>query len=94
MTVPALSGNRCLCPACGLSFSSVREFDRHRTGPYAKPGITHGNRRCLTVAELEARGWHSNNRGFWMQPRLERAPAGVRAPRMTPAAIGVQGAVP
>lgn len=29
---PRLSGNRCLCRACGLMFSNVRNFDRHRRG--------------------------------------------------------------
>jgi len=91
MTASGLSGNRCQCPVCLLPFSSVREFDRHRVGPYAKPGTMHGNRRCLTVAELEARGWHTNPRGFWMQPRRESAPAGVRATRATLVAIGAQG---
>ncbi|HEV8712666.1 MAG TPA: hypothetical protein VGX03_07560 [Candidatus Binatia bacterium] len=94
MTASALSGNRCECPACGLLFSSVREFDRHRVGTYAKPGAMHGNRRCLAVAELEARGWRTNPRGFWMQPRRERAPAGVGTPRVTLAATGVLGAAP
>lgn len=92
MTAPKLSGNRCQCPACGLPFSSVREFDRHRVGSYAPPGQVKGSRRCLTVAELEARGWRTNTRGFYMQPRLERAPAEVEGPRVAQPATGVQGA--
>lgn len=88
---PRLTGNRCQCPTCGLPFSSVREFDRHRVGTYATPGQVRGNRRCLTVAELQARGWRPNARGFYMQPRLERAPAGISGPCMTLPATGVQG---
>lgn len=91
MTGPRLTGNRCQCPTCGLPFSSVREFDRHRVGSYAKPGQVKGYRRCLTVAELAARSWQTNARGFYMQPRLERAPAEVQGPCVTPPAIGVQG---
>lgn len=90
MIAPRLTGNRCQCAGCGLLFSSVREFDRHRTGAYAKPGQVSGNRRCLAVAELEARGWRTNARGFYAQPRLKHAPAGVEGPCVTLPATGVQ----
>lgn len=91
MTAPKLTGGRCQCPSCGLLFSSVREFDRHRVGDYAKPGQSQGNRRCLTVEELEARGWQTNARGFWSQPRPERAPADVQGPSVTPPATYAPG---
>lgn len=94
MTGPKLTGGRCQCPTCGRPFSSVREFDRHRIGSYAKPGKMKGNRRCLTVAELEARGWRTNPRGFYMQPRPERAPAGLGASRAAPPAMVIQGPPP
>lgn len=80
MTGPRLTGNRCQCDACGLPFSSAREFDRHRTGTYAKPGEWQGTRRCLELAELIERGWRTDARGYWMQGRPQRAPAGVEAP--------------
>src|SRR3546814_2559523 len=93
MTGPRLTGNRCQCAACGLHFTSAREFDRHRIGRYAELGQWQGARRCLTVAELQARGWRTNARGFWMQPRLERAPADPQGPCVTLPARGVPGEV-
>lgn len=36
---------------CCQNFASDAAFDKHRTGPYD------GNRRCLTVEELTAKGW-------------------------------------
>lgn len=92
MTVPTFPGGRCQCPACGESFSSSHEFDRHRTGDYAEPGKWQGSRRCMTVAELHARGWDRNAGGFLMQPRLQRAPVGVQVPRVTLPATHVPGA--
>src|SRR3546814_13315230 len=93
MTGPRLTGNRCQCAACGLHFTSAREFDRHRIGRYAALGQWQGARRCLTVAELQARGWRTNEGGFWMQPSLERAPADPHGPCVTLPARGVSGEV-
>ena len=76
---PQLTAGRCQCPACGLLLSSVREFDRHRTGGFARQGEWHGSRRCLTAEELIARGWRTNAKGYWMQSRSRRAPAGLQA---------------
>jgi hypothetical protein len=63
--MPRLTGNRCQCPTCGGYFNGVQPFDKHRIGRYAKPGEWHGNRRCLAVAEMEARGFIRNAAGFW-----------------------------
>jgi len=93
MTGPDLTSGRCQCAGCGLPFTSTREFDRHRVGTYAKPGEVRGLRRCLTPTELEARGWRINPRGFWMQPRPQRAPAGTQGPRVAPPATHVPGAI-
>ncbi len=81
MTGPRLTGNRCQCTGCNELFSSVREFDRHRVGSFAEPGEWAHKRRCLTPAELDARGWRCNDRGFRRQPRPVRAPVGVQGPR-------------
>jgi hypothetical protein len=89
MTGPRLSGGRCQCAACGVHFTSWREFDRHRVGAYAKSGKWQGNRHCLTEAELDARGWRTTDRGFRMQPRLERAPADLQGPCLALAATHV-----
>ena len=71
--MPRLTGNRCQCPTCGEYFNGVQPFDHHRIGQYSI------DRRCLTVAELDARGWVRNAAGFWceraMKPRARpRAP--------------------
>lgn len=63
--MPRLTGNRCQCTACGEYFNGVQPFDKHRAGHYAKPGEWQGNRRCLTVAEMEAHGFIRNAAGFW-----------------------------
>ena len=55
-----LRWNQCRCPTCGERFRSVAGFDMHRTG---KHGV---NRRCRTVAEMEARGMSRNPTGFWL----------------------------
>lgn len=90
-TAPSLNNGRCQCSACGRLLSGVREFDRHRTGPFAKPGEWQGARRCLAPAKLIARGWRTDARGFWMQGRPQRAPAGVGAPRAVPPATALAG---
>ena len=54
----------CGCRNCGLVFTTVRSFDRHRVGPYdiSKPGF---GRRCLTEAELTDKGMVQDARGRW-----------------------------
>lgn len=79
-----LTGNRCQCPTCGAYFNGLAGFDAHRIGPFD------GTRRCLTVAEMEARGWVRNDAGFWVTDshaqRATRPPAGgFPASRATPA---------
>jgi hypothetical protein len=76
MTGLALRAGRCQCTACGLHFSSVREFERHRAGGYAKPGEWTGERYCRPLEELRAQGWREDARGFLRQGRPEGAPAG------------------
>jgi hypothetical protein len=92
MSGPKLTGSRCECPACGESFSNVREFDRHRIGTYADSGEWSHKRGCLTPAEMEADGWIRNARGFRMKGRLGRAPAGIQGPRVTLPATHAPGA--
>ena len=64
-----LGTSRCQCPACGEYFNRVSTFDRHRSGSYAKPGEWSGDRRCLTVSEMQAKGWMKNSAGFWITGR-------------------------
>jgi len=46
---------------CCQSFGSMSAFDKHRTG---KPS----SRRCLTTAEMAAKGWHVDDHGAWRTP--------------------------
>lgn len=80
-----LTGNRCQCPTCGEYFNGVQPFDKHRVGHYANGG-QRNTRRCLAVAEMEARGWTRNAAGFWTtEARAQRAARhradGVLGPR-------------
>lgn len=45
----------CQCPTCGAFFAAVSVFDRHRVGDYD------GERRCLTPAEMTAKGMVCRN---------------------------------
>lgn len=49
------------CPACCALFSTVRNFDAHRTGRF---GV---DRRCMTADEMQARGLRLDARGDWRQ---------------------------
>lgn len=66
MSAAALSGKQALCTCCGALFNTDRLFDRHRAGSYAKPGEWQSQRRCLSPAEMRAKGWRMNAHGFWM----------------------------
>ena len=79
MTGPKLTGCRCQCPACGDYFGSVVVFDRHRVGNFGRPGEIVNTRRCLAPAEMEARGWVRNQRGFWIRRTPQGGPAGLQA---------------
>jgi hypothetical protein len=58
------------CAACHLTFTTVSNFDAHRTG-----------RRCLTAAEFRERGYEPNANGYWRKPAPEGTTwPGVRAP--------------
>lgn len=87
-----LTGGRCQCPTCGELFGSVRSFDRHRVGAFAKPGEWRGNRRCLSPAEMIAKGWRKTERSFWLRPDHRRAGAELQAHISTPPATNVPAA--
>jgi len=85
MTVPRLTGNRCLCRGCGQLFNSAKPFDRHRIGGPL-------GRRCLTPVEMHGRGMSLNQQGFWRtEPRpkarlgavAKQIPAELRCAPMT-----------
>ena len=72
--------SKCSCSACGAIFTCVSAFDRHQVGSFGKPiyatsrsgksrlviGHTPPERRCLTEAEMLARGMARNAKGWWM----------------------------
>lgn len=80
---PRLQGARCQCTMCGDYFASVRAFDRHRVGDYAKPGHWQGTRRCMAQAELDAAGFERNAYGCRREPTraLVATHADIAAPR-------------
>lgn len=57
-----LTGQRCRCPACGLVFSTVRNYDQHRVGTFAPPA-----RRCMAEDEMTARGLLRTAAGVWVR---------------------------
>jgi hypothetical protein len=64
-----LRGDRCRCSSCGLFFNSTAAFTKHRSGKYPN------GRRCLSEAELTAKGYAINAAGFWTtgaMPAFER----------------------
>jgi len=79
-----LKGCRCECPTCLERFGSVRAFDRHRIGEYRAPGALTDTRRCLTLAQMLAAGWHRNARGFLLMPDPRRTVADCP---LTPATV-------
>ena len=74
MTAKTLRGDRCLCRTCGEYFNSTFAFDKHRVGKHDL-AASHFGRRCLTEAEMTARGMARNQRGFWIS---SASPAYVR----------------
>lgn len=53
-----LTGERNQCGACHQYFNSTSLFIKHRVGEHGK------DRRCMTPAEMEAKGWKKNQAGF------------------------------
>lgn len=62
-----LTGNRNQCPQCGELFNSLSAFDAHRYGPHEDNG-----RRCLTPAQMTARGMIRVGR-WWVTSLREKA---------------------
>ena len=60
-----LTGNRCECAACGQRFNRVSTFDKHRVGDFAGVGGVN-TRRCLNAEEMQAKGWRTNDSGYWV----------------------------
>jgi len=52
-----------LCRACGETFTTVHNFEKHRRGQYSPSEPGYG-RRCLTPAEMLEQGWRATARGW------------------------------
>lgn len=57
------------CPVCHETFTGTRAGDTHRTGRH---GVTEGpdRRRCLTPAEMSAKGMRITKEGHWDSGRV------------------------
>lgn len=67
-----LTGQRNQCPTCREYFNSNAAFDKHRTGNHGK------DRRCMTIAEMSAKGMSKNAAQFWItaaNPKFVNNPA-------------------
>lgn len=74
-----LRGDHCQCGACGHYFNSTYAFDKHRTGDWT-------TRRCLTAAEMQAKGMVISATGWWLSSASKRPIPASDA--ITGAAIG------
>jgi len=64
-----LTGDRNQCQGCKVFFNSTAAFDKHREGPHG------AGRRCLSEAEMLAKGMAKNSAGFWVgSPMVAGAP--------------------
>jgi hypothetical protein len=60
-----MNNGACICSSCGQRFRSLSAFDMHRTGSYTSTLWEQARRRCLTVAEMAAKGMQRNEHGAW-----------------------------
>jgi hypothetical protein len=61
---------------CCQTFGSNTIGDAHRIGHYSPPRKgTYIPRRCLTVEEMIAKGWHQDDGGAWRLPGPKNRPA-------------------
>ena len=61
-----------LCRTCGETFGGMEGFERHRIGEFNNQPPHYG-RRCLSPAEMEAKGWVKTAKGLWTNSKLARA---------------------
>ena len=64
-----LTNDRNQCQGCKTYFNSTKAFDKHRRGEHGH------DRRCLTEAEMLAKGMSVNKDGFWVTKAM---PVSVR----------------
>ena len=80
------------CATCGENFGSVAAFDAHRVGKYLQTGTGEyegpldqwtpaKGRRCLTEAEMLAKGFVRNGHSSWSKERDVRNARRLNAAR-------------
>ena len=74
------------CPSCGQYFSTVGNFDTHRTGAFSTgPNNSSPERRCMNAVEMGEAGLTLSDRGVWMGPSrpgyLPKRPTQVVSPK-------------
>ena len=57
-----LKGDRNQCPVCDEYFNSIKAFDQHKTRSFDSI------RRCLTVADTQAKNFRKTKDDFWLCP--------------------------
>jgi hypothetical protein len=71
---PVGGTDHCQCTVCKQWFNSTHAFDGHRRG---KTGV---NRRCLSVAEMQQKGYIRNADGYLVSSSFERPPGALQSP--------------
>ena len=69
-----LTSKRGHCTSCHEFFNSDYVFDRHRVG---ECGSVSNPRRCLSVAQMQKKGWALNKDGFWVSESMVSGAAWV-----------------
>jgi hypothetical protein len=69
----AISGDQCLCRACGQYFNSTYAFDKHRVGPCRQLSEPASEaRRCRTEDEMRAAGMALSAKGLWISAPMPK----------------------
>ena len=71
--IPAPVKPQNVCSLCGLDFTAVEGFEKHKTGTHAylySPEQPDG-RRCRTIEEMRELGFLQNEYGRWYLPAPE-----------------------
>ena len=80
------------CPSCGETFTSDTGFDKHRIKTPVLPGLEEYGWRCANAAEMEARGYHRNAKGWWCRDTRSTPPGSAGADSQGPDGSLGQGA--
>lgn len=68
-----------ICRGCGEKFSSMANFDKHRTGSYKNEHPNYG-RRCLSHGEMKEIGLEMRPTGIWHDPVITARAGAIKRP--------------